>query len=147
MAYEFSTRRRVEFSETDMAGIMHFSNFFRFMESAEAAFYRSLGFSVVMKELGHGWPRVHAECDYERPLFFEEEVEIRMVVEERRTRSVSYRFKILKTEGGQTLVAARGNVVVVCVTKLPDGRLTSCPIPEYFSRLVEQAPPDVLAAW
>ena len=47
MSYEFQITRRVEFSETDLAGIMHFSNFFRFMESAEHAFWRSLGFSVT----------------------------------------------------------------------------------------------------
>lgn len=147
MAYEFSIRRRVEFSETDMAGIMHFSNFFRFMEAAEAAFYRSLGFSVAMKQSGYGWPRVHAECDFERPLLFEDEVEVKLVVEEKRARSVGYRFQILKTEGDQTFTAARGNIVIVCVTRQPDGRLASCPLPDYFSRAIEQAPPDVLARW
>ena len=39
MAY----KRRVEFAETDMAGQVHFSNFFRYMEAAEHAFFRSLG--------------------------------------------------------------------------------------------------------
>jgi acyl-CoA thioester hydrolase len=34
MAFEFKLTRRVEFAETDMAGIVHFSNFFRYMESA-----------------------------------------------------------------------------------------------------------------
>ena len=48
MTYDFNVERRVEFSETDMAGIMHYSNFFRFMETAEHAFYRSLGHSVVI---------------------------------------------------------------------------------------------------
>ena len=46
MAYEYSIVRGVEFSDTDMAGIMHFSNFFRFMEAAEHGFFRSLGLSI-----------------------------------------------------------------------------------------------------
>ena len=46
VAYEFKIVREVEFSDTDMAGIMHFSNFFRFMEAAEHAFFRSLGLSI-----------------------------------------------------------------------------------------------------
>ena len=79
MTDEFRTTRMVEFSETDMAGIMHFSNFFRFMESAEHAFYRSKGFSVdEAKSLGLGWPRVKAECEYRHPLRFEDTVEIRV---------------------------------------------------------------------
>ena len=69
MTDEFRTTRMVEFFETDMAGIMHFSNFFRFMEAAEHAFYRSIGFSVdEEKSLGLGWPRVKAECEYRHPL-------------------------------------------------------------------------------
>jgi acyl-CoA thioester hydrolase len=43
MAFEYKVRRRVEFSETDMAGIVHYSNFFRYMEAAEHEFFRSLG--------------------------------------------------------------------------------------------------------
>ena len=43
----FTTTRRVEFGDTDMAGIMHFANFFRFMEAAEPDFLRSLGLSVA----------------------------------------------------------------------------------------------------
>jgi len=38
MPYEFKHTRRVEFAETDMAGIVHFSNFFRMMESTEHAY-------------------------------------------------------------------------------------------------------------
>ena len=49
MPYEFKTIRRVEFSETDMAGIMHYSNYFRFMETAEHAFFRSLGLSIFTR--------------------------------------------------------------------------------------------------
>ena len=76
----------MEFSDTDMAGIMHFSNFFRFMETAEHGFYRSLGFSVIMPETDPrlGWPRVHAGCDYRKPLRFEDLVEIHLLVSEKK---------------------------------------------------------------
>ncbi|HSH93976.1 MAG TPA: hotdog domain-containing protein, partial [Roseimicrobium sp.] len=91
MSYEFKAVRRVEFSETDMAGIVHYSNFFRYMEHAEHAFFRSLGFSIVTSHTDPpvGWPRVHAECDYHHPLRFEDEVEIHMLVCEKRSKSLS----------------------------------------------------------
>jgi len=78
MAYEFKLQRRVEFSDTDMVGIVHYSNFFRYMEAAEHGFFRSLGISIVTRHVDPplGWPRVHAECDYKQPLRFEDEVEI-----------------------------------------------------------------------
>ncbi len=83
MAFEFKAIRRVEFSETDMAGIVHYSNFFRYMETAEHGYFRSLGYSVVTDhfETPVGWPRVHAECDYRHPLRFEDEVEIHLAGE------------------------------------------------------------------
>ena len=72
MAWQFIFKKRVEFCETDMAGIVHFSNFFRYMEMAEHAFIRSLGYSVHTEIDGcrYGWPRVRAECDYRQPIRF-----------------------------------------------------------------------------
>ena len=64
MAYEFKAIRRVEFAETDMAGIVHYSNFFRYMETAEHGFFRSLGLSVVMDQFdprGRQPPRIERE--------------------------------------------------------------------------------------
>lgn len=116
----------MEFADTDVAGIMHFSNFFRFMEVCEHAFMRSLGFSVHPSgvesgengsEVEVGWPRVHASCDYKKPLKFEEEVEIELFVEEVNTRTVDYGFSFWKNpndEESRTL-AATGRFTVVCV--------------------------------
>ena len=94
MAYEYRIVRRVEFSETDMAGIVHYSNFFRYMEAAEHAFFRSIGFSVVTRNVDPPvvWPRVHAESDYRRPIRFEDEIEIRMYVTKKKSKSLTYGF-------------------------------------------------------
>ena len=55
MAHSFSMTRSVTFAETDMAGILHFSNYFRYMEEAEHAFFRSLGFRVHACERSGAW--------------------------------------------------------------------------------------------
>jgi len=70
MAHTFRDRRRIEFYETDMAGIVHFSNFFRFMEATEHAFFRSLGLALHRDDGAHmsGWARVDARCTYRLPL-------------------------------------------------------------------------------
>jgi acyl-CoA thioester hydrolase len=145
MPYEFRATRRVEFSDTDMAGIMHYSNFFRFMETAEHGFYRSLGFSVVMPETDPrlGWPRVHAECDYKRPLRFEDLVEIQLLVKERRTKSISYVFRFWKLNEEPRLEVARGLLTIVCVAHHPDGKMASVPIPQEIAEKIEVAPPNL----
>src|SRR5689334_6065032 len=47
----FRYTRRVQFSETDMAGIVHFSAYFRFMEEAEHALWRAAGVSIGAAEI------------------------------------------------------------------------------------------------
>jgi YbgC/YbaW family acyl-CoA thioester hydrolase len=147
MACEFKAVRRVEFSETDMAGIVHYSNFFRYMETAEHAFFRSLGFSIVTRQVDPpvGWPRVHAECDYKLPLHFEDEVEIHMLVCEKKSKSLSYLFKFRKLNGPQPVEVARGKLTVVCVTRDSHGKMSAAPIPAAIARAVEVAPAEQLA--
>src|SRR4026208_1871220 len=115
MPYDFKIQRRVEFSETDMAGIVPSSNFFKFMEAPEPAFYRSLGHSVVMKDADPplGCPRVHAECDYFHPLRFEDLVEVHMLVKEKKNKALSYVFRFYKLNG-ERLEVARGILTAVC---------------------------------
>ena len=147
MAFEFKLTRRVEFAETDMAGIVHFSNFFRYMENAEHAFYRSLGASVIMSNLNPplGFPRVHAECDYRRPLKFEENLEIHLIVREKRPKVLSYLFKFRKPDAkGEMELIAHGILTVVCVTHHADGTMTPTQIPDFLAQQIEVAPPELL---
>ena len=147
MAYEFKAQRRVEFSDTDMAGIMHYSNFFRFMETAEHGFYRSLGFSVVDEKIHSrvGWPRVHASCDYRKPLRFEDLVEIHLLVTEKKTKALSFQFRFRKLADGPVEEVARGALTIVCVSHAPDGSMKAAPIPPEIADKIEVAPADRLA--
>lgn len=147
MSYEFKAVRRVEFSETDMAGIVHFSSFFRYMEFAEHGFFRSLGFSVVMSQFDPplGWPRVRAECEYRQPLRFEDEIEIHLLVSEKKSKSLSYIFKFNKLNGPAPVEIARGLLTVVCVTKQADGKFSSTTMPKEFADKIEVAPTGLLA--
>ena len=150
--YRFTHTRRVEFADTDTAGIMHFSNFFRFMEVAEHAFYRSLGFSVheFRPEPGGpkiGWPRVHASCDFKLSLEFEDEAEIELLIERIGTKSITYFFRCWKPapDGeSEQLLAATGRFTVVCVQlDAPDGRMRGLVIPDAVRAKIETAPAEM----
>ena len=71
---EHTLRRRIYFYECDGAGIVHFSNYFRFMEEAEHGLWRATGLGIARADLGVGFPRVAASFEYHRPLRFEDEV-------------------------------------------------------------------------
>lgn len=142
MAHSYKIRRRVEFSETDMAGIVHFSNFYRYMESVEHAFFRSLGLSIAPGgEIG--WPRVHASFDFRKPLRFEEEFEVELLVKEKRARSLMYTIIVRKLDGTEV---ARGTLGVACIRKdAATGEMRATQIPEEIAALIEVAPVEAAA--
>src|ERR1700744_5358745 len=145
MPYEFKHTHRVEFAETDMAGIVHFSNFFRMMEATEHAFFRSLGFTIhgTEEDTTVGWPRVSAACDYRAPLRFEEEVEIHLIVAEVRSRSIRYQFIFRKV--GDGVEVARGSIAAVCTTvDKTTGKLVPVLIPDRIRARITAAPAELL---
>jgi YbgC/YbaW family acyl-CoA thioester hydrolase len=144
MPYEHRIVREVEFHHTDMAGMMHFSNFYRFMEAAEHAFFRSLGFSIhTLDPEPLGWPRVHADCDFSYPLHFEDAVEIQLLVREKRQKSLVYSFIFRKVEGESRREVARGSLAVACVKRdSASGKMTAVPIPSAIADKIEVAPPE-----
>mgnify|MGYP001351911374 FL=1 len=135
MSSVFSITREVEFAETDMAGIMHFTHFYRWMEVCEHEFLRSLDLSVDMKsgEDRIGWPRVKTSCRFKRPLRFEDKVELRLSVREVRDRSIVYVVDFWKEENGQTVRAASGETVAACVRFDPETLvMTPIGVPDGF---------------
>jgi acyl-CoA thioester hydrolase len=135
MSDEFRYERRVEFCETDAAGIAHFSAFFQYMEQAEHAFLRHLGTSVIAKdEAGTiSWPRVNAHCDYTGPVNFEDVLDITVRIERLGTKSVSYAFEFRL----QDTVVANGKMTAVCC-RIADSGPASISIPD---GLAEQMAP------
>ena len=146
MACEYKAVHRVEFAETDMAGIVHFSNFFHYMEIAEHGFFRSLGFSIATRNVGLpvGWPRVHAQCDFKQPLHFEDEIEIHLLVSKKNTRSLSYLFRFRRLNPSPVVEVARGTLTVVCVKHQPDGKMAATNIPKEIVDKIEVAPEELL---
>lgn len=132
----FRTTRRVEFADTDMAGIVHFSNFFRYMEAAEVEFLRSLGLSVAMGETEPklSFPRVAASCDYVHPARFQDLLDIEVRLLRIGSKSVTYGFEVFCS--GKKL--AKGQVSSVCCRILPGNTLESVEIPAEIRRRLEQ---------
>jgi len=137
MASSFETTRRVEFCETDMAGIVHFSNFYRWMEQAEHEFFRSLDLTIVNHRHDGstlGWPRVSAQCRFLSPACYNDIVNARLTVQRIGTKSLT--FDIDFSVGDRAV--AKGTVKTVCCIIEPGHSLRSIAIPqEYTSRLEE----------
>ena len=135
----FTTRRRVEFRDTDAAGIAHFSAFFFWMESAEHELLRSLGVRVVDREpegVDASWPRVSASCEYASAVRFGDEIDIAVTVAVGRS-SATYAFSF--SHAGRTV--ATGRVVAVRCLMHPDRKPEPVPISaEIVDRLAAYRP-------
>ena len=126
----FRYRRRVEFRDTDMAGIVHFSVFFTYMEAAEHELLRSVGLGVFNEVAGQNlsWPRVAASCDYRSAIRFEDEIEIQVSIEKLGTSSIAYKHEIYRGD----MLVAEGSMTTVCCKVEHGQRPESVPIPEDF---------------
>lgn len=125
---KFLTQRRVEFADTDAAGIAHFASFFRYMEEAEHEMLRSVGLGVLHHredELCVSWPRVSAKCDYRSPVRFEDVLSISVGVAKLGTKSATYAFEF---DLGARRVA-EGVVTAVCCVTDPAGHPQAISIP------------------
>lgn len=141
MPCEFKAIHRVEFVDTDMAGLVHFSSYFRYMEVTEHAFFRTLGLSIVMWDrFKVGWPRVRVECEYKGLLRFEDEVEAHLRVREKKEKSLTYDFVFRKVKPGPAVEVARGSLTTVCVTRDENGEMKAVAIPEEVARQIQVAP-------
>lgn len=138
MAEPFRITRRVEFSDTDAAGIAHFSAFFRYMEQAEHDLLRSVGLSVLSHDAQGkiSWPRVSVRCDYSRPVRFEDLLDVSVSIARLGEKSVTYRFAF--THHAQAV--AQGEITAVCCRFPVGGTPQSMPIP---AAIVEKLQPFV----
>lgn len=126
--HAFVTSRRVEFSDADMGGVVHFSRYFVYMETAEHAFLQSRGVDVHARVDGRliSWPRVAASCEFTRPARYRDELNIEVRVLRRGSKSVTYGFRISR-DGAQL---ARGEMTAVCCAiDVETGSLEAVEIP------------------
>ena len=132
----FRTSRRVEFHQTDAAGIVHFASFLTMMESAEHELLRDAGLSV-MPPPGQSprltWPRISVHCDYHNAARFEDQLVIDVTVEHIGHSSVRYRFDIARQNARDDHPAdatiATGTLTAVCCD-LSSGKLVKTDVPD-----------------
>ena len=130
---EHTFRRRTNFYEVDQARIVHFSNYYRYMEEAEHAFWRAAG--VDKAATGRlGFPRVAASFDFHAPLRFDDEFDIRMQIAEIGRTSLRYACRITRDD----TAIATGSMTIVCVDPGPPMR--AVPWPDEMLSRIEVAP-------
>jgi acyl-CoA thioester hydrolase len=113
----------VQFYETDVAGIVHFSWFFRYMEEAEHAMWRAAGLSIHPEGSEIGWPRIAASFEFHRALRFEDEFDVHLRVAGMTHKTIRYTCELVKDDQK----VATGTMTIACVSKTPTMRAIAIP--------------------
>ena len=141
MPSEFVTTRRVEFSDTDLAGIVHFANYYKFMEVAKHEFFRSVGLPMLNTQSDGAiisWPRVATSCSYKAPAHYNDILTICVRIHRIGVKSMTYDITMSRDE---TLIA-KGQVKTVCCRFRHGHPLESIAIPQDYLDIFEEAEPE-----
>ena len=111
-------RRRVEFADTDAAGVAHFSRLLAMVEEAEHGFFRERGIPILTKD--SAWPVVRVEVDFAGACWFGDEIEMRLSDFQPGKTSLAYGFEAVVEE-----------------RKVFSGKITKCHISPDSMRPVE----------
>jgi YbgC/YbaW family acyl-CoA thioester hydrolase len=136
MAEVFRTTRRIEFCETDMAGIAHFANFYIYMEQAEHELFRTLGLELINRQDDGtviSWPRVSASCSFNAPARFEDVLDVSVSVKRIGVKSVTFNIEFHR---GETRIA-HGQLKTVCCHFGGGDEIKSIEIPAAYRNQLE----------
>jgi len=133
----FTYRSQVDYADTDMAGIVHFSRFFCYMEAAEHALLRSLGLAIRIPcgDYYLSWPRVSCSFDFKEPLRFEDEFEVRIGIETIGEKAVTFCADIVRDDR----YLASGRSTSACCEVHAEGKLKAVAIPGDIRAKLESA--------
>ncbi len=89
---------KISFGEIDYASIVYYPNFFDYFQRTEEAFMEHIGFPYpyLIGELGIGFPIVHVEADFKRPVRYGDSIDINLEVAQLGSHSVTFAFRVFK---------------------------------------------------
>jgi len=103
----------VRWIDTDALGVVHYSNYFRYVETAEEELYRSLGFTF--KEMNETYkiavPRIEAFCRYKSPARFGDALTVILRLGGKSEKTVKYEFEIRKKTDDEVLCS--GHLMII----------------------------------
>lgn len=102
----------VPWVDTDALGIMHFSNYFKICERAEQSYFE---YRNMEENYGIYLPRVHASCEFKRPLRFRDRAVISVKLSEVGKGHMTFQYSIKNRKDGE--LNANCSIVVASVDK------------------------------
>jgi 4-hydroxybenzoyl-CoA thioesterase len=126
---------KVRFGDIDHAGIVYYPRFLHYFHVAlEEFFTEQLGmpYPTVMNERRLGFPSVHLEIGFHRPLRFGDRIEIEVHVDHLGTTSIRWLYHVYKN--GEGARVATGRITTVALNM---DTFQKAPIPDWLRSSLE----------
>ena len=129
---QYDTKVRVWYCDTDQMGIVHHSNYIRYYEAARSDFMRSLGLSYADVEArGIMMPILEVQSKYRRPAFYDEELTIRIRVDELPKARITFHYELYNAAGDLLNTGMTQLGFMSAETRRP------CRCPQWFIELLD----------
>ncbi len=105
MSYKYT--RKINYYETDMMGIVHHSNYIRFMEEARCAWIEDMGIPMsFIESQGYTIPTIEVNCKYKKPVTCGDTIEIILKVTEFNGIRMTVSYDVKNVATGNTVIEA-----------------------------------------
>jgi acyl-CoA thioester hydrolase len=125
---EYTHTLRSRYGETDKMGYVYYGRYLEFFEVARTEMIRSYGLSYSkMEKDGIMLPVIHAELDYKSPVYYDEEMEIKVLVFQKPGVRLQTFYEVWAKERDQLCVTGE---VTLCF--MDEDTRRPCRAPSYF---------------
>ena len=119
----YKTETRVRYVETDAAGIVYYGNFFIYFEVGRIEMFRELELPYDLR-----LPIVETHCEYKKPVFFGDILEIHTSVPEIMEKGFKIESKVYRNEKEELELLAQGYTIMLTT----DENKKVCNVPKEF---------------
>ncbi len=93
--FEYTTKIRVRYGETDQMGYMYYGNYAEFYEVGRVEMLRSLGMTYSgMEASGIKMPVLELNCKYLKPALYDEEISIKVIMNKMPGLKIHFKYEL-----------------------------------------------------
>jgi YbgC/YbaW family acyl-CoA thioester hydrolase len=134
--FRFTMRSRVDFSDTDVTGVVYYGRYPVFFDRAVVAYRRALGIDLLGPD-GHHYLIRAVAAQYHGSLRFDDEIDVHVRISTIGRTSHSYDIRIERVDGGQRVHCVDGQITIVGVGGYGPDAVPS-PMPEGLRRTIQE---------
>ena len=132
-------RRKVNYYETDMMGVVHHSNYIRYLEEARCAWIESMGIPMAeIEKRGFTIPVLEVNCKYKRHVTQGDTILIGIKIAEYNGVRMTIDYDVRNAQNGEVVI--RQGKYILCVTQIEKNEFPlAAPVTGKMDRIIKES--------